>query len=444
VKPFRLDRRTVLRGAGSVAIALPWLEAMSPIEESRAAGAAAKRFVAVYTPGGTTPSKFTPTGTETDFKLGPILTPLEPHQNKLVVLQGLDMKCKSGEQDQAGMVAWLTGREQQLPAGNYPDGPASIDQELAAVLGTPVLYQAVRWGTGKGASSGTPTFINTVSYRFEKDAYQLMQPDIDPVATFERLFGKPVGDSPWRRSILDGVLERYQRLSAKLGTRDRRALEQHMDMLRELEKQVGSTCVPPPLVDTTGYDPFTFDTPSATTDALIPRVGKLMMDMLVAALACDLTNVATLQWADSHAGFTLPWLDLDGNEVQNCYEDNCGYHEPEMTKIFTWYATQHAYLLSAMDQIDRGGHTLLDESVVFFGSHVGYPPEHTNTNMPFLLAGGGGGLVGNRYRNYSAANGSGRSHNDLLVSILELFGDAQATWGNPQFNTGALGNLTTF
>jgi hypothetical protein len=438
MKPFRLDRRTVLRGAGSVAIALPWLEAMSPIEESRAAGPYAKRFVAVYTPGGTTPSKFTPVGTETEFKLGPILTPLEPLQNKLVVLQGLDMKCKSGEQDQAGMVAWLTGREQWLPSATYPDGPASIDQRLADVLGTPLLYQAVRWGTGKGEKSGTPTFINTVSYRFENDAYALMQPDIDPAATFERLFGKPVGASPWRRSILDGVLERYQKLSTKLGSRDRQTLEQHMAMLRDLEKQVGRACMAPPLIDTAGYDPFTFDTPSATTDELIPNVGKLMMDMLVAALACDLTNVATLQWADSYAGFTLPWLGLEGNQVQNCYEDNCGYHEPEMTKIFTWYSTQHAYLLDAMNKIDVGGHTLLDESVVFFGSQVGYPPQHTNTNMPFLLAGGGGGLVGNRYRNYG-----GRSHNDLLVSILDLFGDSQVTWGNPQFNTGPLGNLTT-
>jgi hypothetical protein len=431
----------MLRGAGSVAIALPWLEAMSPIAESRAAGPTAKRFVAVYTPGGTTPSKFTPIGSETDFELGPILTPLAPLQNKLVVLQGLDMKCKKGEQDQAGMVAWLTGREQDLPAGSYPDGPASIDQELGDVLGTPPLYQAVRWGTGKGPSSGTPTFINTVSYRFENDAYKLIQPDIDPSATFERLFGKPIGASPWRKSVLDGVLERYRRLSEKLGSRDRRALEQHMERLRDLEKQMDRACSPPQPVDTTGYDPFTFDTPSPTTDELIPQVGKLMMDMLVAALSCDLTHVATLQWSDSYAGFTLPWLELAGNEVQNCYEDNCGYHEPEMTKIYTWYATQHAYLLGEMDKIDRGGHSLLDESVVFFGSHVGYAPQHTSTNMPFLLAGGGGGLVGNRYRDYGA-NG-GRSHNDLLVSILDLFGDSQRTWGNPQFNTGPLGNLTT-
>ncbi len=440
MKPFRLDRRTLLRGAGSVAIALPWLEAMSPTKLSRAAGPAATRFVGVYTPGGTTPTKFKPTGSETDFKLGSILAPLEPIQDKLVVLEGLDLKCKSGEQDQAGMVAWLTGREQELnPATTYPDGPASIDQRLGDVLGRAPFYQAVRWGTGRGPTSGTPTFINTVSYRFENNGYQLIQPEIDPVATFQRLFGSPGPDqAAWRKSMLDGVLERYQRLSQKLGSRDRQALEQHMDMLRELEQQIVSTCQPPTLVATAGYDPKAFDALSAATDALIPKVGKLMMDMLVAALACDLSSVAIMQWADSYAGYTLPWLQLDGNHVQNCYEDNCGYWEPEMSKIFTWYSTQHAYLLGEMDKIDMGGHTLLDESVVFFGSHVGYPPEHTSTNIPFLLAGGGGGLVGNRYRQYG-----GRSHNDLLVSLLALFGDDQPTWGTPSFNTSPLGNLTS-
>ena len=436
MKPFRLDRRTLLRGAGSVAIALPWLEAMSPVKESRAAGPTAKRFVGVYWPGGTVPEKFKPIGTETDFKLGSILTPLEPFQKKLVVLQGLNFECKHGEQDQAGMVAWLTGREQLLTPGTYPDGPASIDQELADALDTPLLYQAVRWGTGRLNGSAASSAVNTLSYRFKNNDYALAPPDIDPAATFQRLFGKPAGDSAWRKSILDSVLGRYQRLSQRLGSRDRQVLEQHITMLRDLEKGIVNSCVKPTLVDTTGYDPKALDTLSPETDAMIPTVGKLLMDMLVAALACDQTRVGIMQWADSYAGYTLPWLGLD--QVQNCYEDNCGFWEPEMTKIFTWYSTQHAYLLGEMAKVDMGGHTLLDESVVLFGSHVGYPPTHTNANIPMLLAGGGGGLVGNRYREYG-----GRSHNDLLVALLALFGDEQPSWGNPSFNTGPLSNLTT-
>ena len=110
---FHLNRRAVLRGAGTVAIALPWLEIMGSERRAVAATAPAKRFLAVYTPGGTVPEKWTPTGTEANFILSPILAPLAPVQKNLLVLSGIDMKSKSGEQSQAGMIAWLTGTAQR-------------------------------------------------------------------------------------------------------------------------------------------------------------------------------------------------------------------------------------------------------------------------------------------------------------------------------------------
>jgi hypothetical protein len=97
----------------------------------------------------------------------------------------------------------------------------------------------------------------------------------------------------------------------------------------------------------------------------------------------------------------------------------------------------HAYLLQQMDAIDMGGHSLLDESVVFFGSELQDPPTHLKGNMPFVLAGGGGGLRGGRW-----LNRPGRSHNDLLVSILNLFGDSRQSFGAEQYNGGPLGGLT--
>src|SRR5258705_12514108 len=104
---FRLNRRAVLRGAGSIAIALPWLEVMEPEGRAWAAGAPASRFVAVYWPGGTVRDKYTPTGTETAPILSPILTPLEPVKSKILILDGLDMKSAVGEQHQAGICALL-------------------------------------------------------------------------------------------------------------------------------------------------------------------------------------------------------------------------------------------------------------------------------------------------------------------------------------------------
>ena len=154
---LRISRRTVLKGAGGIAIALPWLEAMVSGRRGRAQAATTipgRRFVAVYQPGGTVLGKHTPTGTETAPILSPILAPFEPVKDKILIFDGIDMKSAVGEQRQSGIIAWLTGSVQAPTTSNRysKDGP-SIDQVLAPILSAgkkkPSLYLAVRWGTGK-------------------------------------------------------------------------------------------------------------------------------------------------------------------------------------------------------------------------------------------------------------------------------------------------------
>ena len=423
MKRFRLSRRAVLRGAGGVAIALPWLEIMEPLKSSRAADAAAKRFVAVYTPGGTVLDDWITTSIA---QLSPILAPLSGVSQHLVVLNGLTMKCAVGEQLQAGMVGLLTGCAQTRNGRAVPN--ASLDQVLAQKLGSSVLYQAVRWATG--ADAGMASDNNILSYGVAGSDFTHAPPAIDPAATWQRLFGKlPAGsDGAWKKSILDSVLGRYAKLARQLGSADKQRLETHMELLRSLERGIKEHCLPPVLVDTSDYDAAAGGAQDVVTDAAIPKVGKLMMDMLVMALSCDLTNVGVMQWADSRAAYTLPWLDLPGAEVQNYYENNGGFDPASMTKIFTWYSSQHAYLLDQMAKVDLGGKSLLDESVVFFGTQQQSPATHLKDHMPFLLAGGGGGLKGGRVSSFE-----GESHNDLLTSIANLFGDTRTTFGDLEY-----------
>jgi hypothetical protein len=416
-----LNRRTLLRGSGGIAIALPWLEVMEPLKTARAAGSAARRFVAVYTPGGTVLDQWLPTGTETAFELSPILKPLEPCRQQLQVLSGLSMQDVAvGDQSAAGMVAWLTGCR-QLRSADLGPPRASLDRELAARLARPVLYQAVRWGIG----SGQPEAMNTVSYGAAGSELVPAAPEIDPVATWQRLFGEGSTDMGWDKSMLDAVMARYRKLAARVGSRDRRVLEQHLDHLRQMERRLAAACSAPALADTSSYDPQAFDAPSPSSDAAMPVVGKLMIDMMLVALSCDIARVATLQWGDARAAFTLPWLDLPDNQVQNFYENNGGFRPEEMTKIFTWYSTQHAYLLQQMAQTPSGQGSLLDESLVFFGSHQQSPASHSKADMPFLLAGGAQVIDGNRFRRYA-----GRSHNDLLAGISNLFGGDELRYGD--------------
>jgi len=448
-------RRAFLRGAGGALIALPWLELFhDPKARAQPAAARAQRFVAVYTPGGTVLNKWRPTGSETAPVLSPILAPLEPIKQKLLVIDGLDMKSAVGEQHQAGIVALLTGTPQSSKQRNYAGGP-SIDQVLAGLSMKPrrSIEIAVRWATGK--SHGLLSPINALSFE-NAPGWKPIPPRLDPVQIWNDLFkaqtAAPSADAASRlarkKSVLDFLDRRYASLAGRLGSEDRAKLEQHLTKIREIERTLAelpkqtNTCKAPALIDTKNYDPLTgldsADNGSlkdTSTDAEIPKVGKLMIDMLVMALACDMTSVGTLQWSDTEAKHTFPWLNL--SEHHHFYQHDGGFRPAECEKIGRWYSEMHLYLLQAMAAVDMGGHTLLDESVVFFGSELQDPPSHGKTNMPLLLAGGGGGLRGGRWLRYN-----NRSHNDLLVSILNLFGDARMTFGDPKYCAGPLTNLT--
>jgi hypothetical protein len=453
----RLSRRAVLRGAGSIAIALPWLEAMQPTRTAHAQTLTpAKRFLHVYTPGGTVLSKWKPTGTETAPVLSPILKPLEAVKSKILVVGGMDMKCALGEQHQAGIVGLLTGTSQGT-AGKYAPGP-SVDQVLASRLSAgkkkASIQVAIRWATGK--SKGLLSPINSLN--FEAAApYNPIPPRLDPQQIFNDLFGSlpTTGMTPTtsvrdghRKSILDFVNKKYTALLQKVGADDKQKIQQHLDKIREIEKSIEvvttttASCKAPTLVSTTDYNPTSGKNSAndgslkdTSTDAAIPKVGKLLTDMLVMALACDITGVATLQWSDTEAKHTFPWLSL--SEHHHFYQHDGGFKPVECEKICTWYSEQHKYLIESMAGVDMGGHSLLDESIVFFGSEIQEPPIHSKTNMPFMLAGNGGGLRTGRYVQYS-----GQPHNNLLLSILNLFGDTRTTFGDPKFCTGALANLT--
>ena len=452
---FRLNRRSVLRGAGSIAIALPWLEAMEPAR-AQAAATTAQRFLAVYTPGGTVLEKWRPTGTETAPVLGSILKPLEPILPKLLIMDGLDMPSAVGEQHQAGIIGWLTGTPQEESTTNYSTGP-SLDQAIATLIaGTRAkrsIEIAVRWATGK--SHGLVSPINAANFE-DNDQHSPIPPRIDPQQIWQDLFGsiaaEPGSDEAARlarkKSILDFVDRRYVNLSARLGAADKQKIDQHLTKIREIEQglqalpPMSATCMPPTLIDTSDYDPASglnsADDGSImdnSTDTAIPKVGKLMMDMMVMALACDITAVGSLQWSDTEAKHTFPWLGLPDHH--HFYQHDGGFRAPECEQIGIWYSEMHLHLLQAMDAIDMGGHTLLDESVVFFGSELQEPPSHAKTDMPFLLAGGGGGLKGGRW----LQNG-GKSHNDLLTAIINLYGANQTTFGDPNYCAAPLTNLT--
>jgi hypothetical protein len=392
--------------------------------------------------------------------LSPILQPLQPVFSKVLIPRGLSMTeiwhKRGGEQHQAGIVSLLTGMPQPGPS-NYPGGP-SIDQVLAKTLSRNgrSLPMAVRWATGTSNSQlGPQNALN-----FSDTAEHLpVPPELDPQKLFNDLFMQDTGtDTAARdaelarqRSILDLVKADYARVAAIASGRDKQVLEQHAAEIRRLELtlgdviQVGGACQPVPPVDTTGYNPVQGTAMSQTTDAVIPKVGQFMMDMMVMALACDVTAVGSFQWTDTEAKHTFPWLELvnhhhyyqhDGNDASNGdFVD--GYAPGACEKICTWYSEMHAHLLSKMDAVRMSDQrTLLDETLVFFGSELSNPPNHDKEKMPFLLA--GGGIQGGRVLDC----GESTPHNNLLVSIFNHFGDTRTEFGDAEFCQTPLPALT--
>jgi len=467
---FKIDRRTVIKGAGTIAIALPWLEIMGNGRRARAQTSSVplKRFVTVYQPGGAVRQgaigdKYTPTGTETSFTMSPVLMPLQPYQSRLMIVDGLNLTCGDQmkynvEVHQGGEVGWLTGAI-QMAAGNYiAANSPSIDQVLAARLsvGKPYgsLQLAVRWATGKSHGKISP--INAMNFSTTGP----LPPRLDPQDTFQKLFGSPTGGTGGmggtdvaglrRKSILDHIDKRYQALEAQLGADDRARLDQHLTQIRDLESRMTmittptpttptGTCKAPVHVDTTGYNPTSAlnsaddgSIKDLNTDAKIPTVGMFMMDMLVMALACDRTNVISMQWTDSEAKHTFPWLNL--SEHHHFYQHDGGFAPTQCAQIDTWYSTMHAYLLKAMLAVDMGGHSLLDETLIFFGTEISDPPSHGKNNMPFMLAGGDGKTV----RTGRWIRCGGVPHNKLLTSILNVYGDTRTSFGDSRVESTAL------
>jgi hypothetical protein len=450
MKPFRLSRRALLRGAGGIAIGLPLLEAMSPWRRRASAATATppKRFIVFFSPDGSIHENWVPTGTTTAFTLSRILAPLEAHKQSLVVLEGLENKvggysAHPGDDHMKGMGTMLTGigllpGTTQGGAGD-PAGLAggiSVDQAIASGIGAGTKFKSLELGVQSG-SGGT-----VWGYSAYAGANQPLPPDNDPASVFNRVFAPLAGDNSAllkqqaeRRSVLDAVKQSYSKLNPKLGAADKAKLDQHLANIRDLEVRLtagsGGACVKPAAPATIDYQ----------ANANFPAVGKLQMDLLLTALACDLTRVASLQWEQSVGNVRFTWVDPaitrghhdmshDGDAVTDTIE--------QLTKINIWYAQQLGYLLDGLQNTkEADGSSLLDHTLVLWVNELSRGNVHSHDKMPYLLAGGAGGaLSAGRFLSYDHV-----PHNNLLVSCMNMMGVPGSTFGDPAFCTGPLANL---
>lgn len=430
----RIQRRTLLRGAGGVAIGLPFLSAMLVPGRSHADESTPLRLIVFYSPGGTLLDRWRPTGTETSFTLQPMMAPLSPYLDRLVFLDGVDLSITRigvGHPHARGMAGVLTG-QQLLPGSFNTNGGnasfaagVSVDQVIAGSISKglrfPSLEVSAGWSTGV-AAGGQPHPDNILSYQPPTQAGGVatpVPPATDPLNTLERVFAGVGGDAnseaqalAWDKSILDGVQADYTRMMRVLGAEDRAKLEAHLTFIREteegLQQSASATCETPTSIDPT---PGFYDDPLAdgasrgdadggnviTTGAKVPLKGDAMTDLLVGALACDLTRVGTMQWSDGEAKFLLGFLkDSSGASLKDHhhgYQHDRGFQPEALEIIHHFYAEKLARLLQKLDSVQESNGTLLDNCLVLSISEIQMPETHAQNNMPFILAGKAGGKL---------------------------------------------------
>lgn len=451
-------RRQVLRGLAGASVALPLLTTAA---SSRAQDARyPTRFIVFFHPNGVEAGAWFPTagGSPAEFTLNRCHAPLVPWRDQLVVTRGIDMQVTRlgfGEPHQRGMGGVLTGRENNSGSMMGGDGSlsgwnlgTSVDQVIANRIGHGTRFRSLELGVRADAGSATGEVRNRIIY----GAPELALPPVnDPVAIFNRLFTDTHSDTDalvalraQRRSVLDAALGSLEELARAVPAAERAKLELHATLVRDLETRISSSmptgaCAAPDR-------PAFMATDSEET---MPAISRMQIDLLVMALACDLTRVGSLQYSNAINHVRLPFVSYRnqaGAQVQSLGDGHGLSHDQggsrfdvdeEWVARDTWYAGEVAYLLERLAAVPEGDGTLLDHSVILWINELAHGATHSHVNMPFLVAGGGSG----RIRTGQYLEFEHEPHNNLLLALLHAFGFDDASFGHPDFCTRPLPGL---
>lgn len=443
---MRIGRRTFVCSAAMAALTAPFLATFRGV--SHAGGTrAARRLVIFFTPNGTSHRYWRPTGSGSTFSFpaGSILEPLTPVRQHCTVLDGIDFMGVSNHEQ--GLVNMLTGGG---GAGTLSMG-MSLDQYIAGRIGRDSRFASLELGVQTSAWGG-----NTQTRMSYSGPGRFVPPDDDPTSVYRRLFGGS-SSAPMmvdavlarRRSVLDLVRAEVTDLQGRIGAEERPKLEAHLDAIRRVETGLMGAG--------TGSSPASCSTPPAVMDLdfrqndNLPRVGRAQMDLLVAALACGMTKVGSIQWTHTVAPHVFSWLRVsEGHHALSHMVNSNGPGEMDFVRTERWYTEQFAYLVGRLAEMPEPGGTgrMIDHSLVLWAKELGDGQLHECLSVPFVLAGGAGGrLMGNRFVKFDNVTdgpprawmrGMSQPHQRLLVTVCQAMGLDNPTFGNPMYGTGPL------
>jgi len=442
---FSFSRRRFLRGLGAC-IALPAFDSLASFQTLAASGGklattasgAPVRAAFLFFPNGAIPAAWWPKGEGNDFEFSRTLKPLEPLRQHLQVLGGLDQKSAEAGPDGAGDHArgngvFLTGVRLKKSASDVRAG-ISIDQAIAREIGHLTRFPSLELSSDAVRTSGACDSGYACAYQFNLSWSSVTTPvaaESNPRMVFERLFGAGApGERAQnmrrrqqeQRSVLDFVLEDARGMNRRLNGGDRAKLDQYLTGIREIEASIQKA------------ERFgAAKDPAVETPAGIPQdrgqYVQLMFDMLTLAFQTDSTRVATLLLGHDGDNRSLPEAGVSEGHHDLSHHFNNEEKIQKLTDIDRWYAEQFAKFLQKLEATkDVDGRSLLHNSMIVYGSGNADGNRHTHSNLPLILAGGGGGaLTPGRYVRHGS-----KPMTNLLLSMahrmgaqkLESFGDS--------------------
>jgi len=418
-----LNRRFFLRSTG-ISMALPFLESLTGLVSAKAAAASSpQRMVCIGNLLGFVPQSFFPMKTGAEYDLPKSVEALKPHQKDFTLFSGLDHGVKGGH---FAMSSFLSG-VRTADAKGMPDGNITVDQRAAETLGGATRFPSLALGSESGIHGGCLMSWTRSGTR------------VPPISTPRELFRKlfvsegaadlaaSLDRADMKGSILDAVQGDAKSLQRHLGQRDKEKLDEYFTSVRDVEKQIelrrkwADVPKPDPTIDEPKNKDFVSDLP-------------VMYDLIALALQTDSTRIATLE--------------IGGDFEAAAFDLKSGYHALShhgmreeaiqgLIKMERYQVEQFARFLAKLKSIEDGTGTLLDHSMVLFGSGMGNANAHTNTNLPIIFA--GGGFKHGEHKAYPAKGLGKQPLCNLYLSMLQRFGAEVETFGTSSGTLTGLG-----
>ena len=435
-----LPRRTFLRGMGA-SVALPLLDSMLPAQTplTRTAAKPAARLGFVYVPHGAIMDRWTPKTEGAGFEFSPILKPLEPFRERLNIVSGLGHRAAdSTAVHSLSPTTWLSGVRPKPTQGVDAYAGVTADQIAAQHIGQdtvlPSLELAIEDHSGLIGACDRDygcIYMNTLSWRTPTTP---MPMEINPRKVFERMFGQG-GSAAERgarnredRSILDAVLRQASDLERGLGAQDRSTVSDYLDNIREIERRIQRAG------ETAGAELTLPEEPAGIPFAYEQHVG-LMFDLLALAYQANITRVFTFMMAREVSNRTYPQVGVPDGHHATSHHQNRPDKIEKLVKIQTYHLTLFAKFVDQLKAMPDGDGSMLDHSVLLYGSNMSNSNAHNHFPLPTLVVGGAAGqLQGGRHLKYEDHTPMA----NLLVSLLDKAGVHQETLGD---SSGRLADL---